>query len=188
VIDEYLVNWDYLTRILEDYGFVLLSDNEAERIGLSSSSGMFNVLYDLMKNNVNNNNNLKLKLGDAVNMKPYEKEISFLNRYFVYKKIREVDEEKITKNFINKTFSEAITQEKLKIEENIITSPIKIIAKKPKKLNKKIIIIPGTEALEQETKEDIKEEVKEEVKEPPKPKIKSKAKPKQKKLIIHEEE
>lgn len=150
IIDEYLVNWDYLTRILEDYGFILLSNNEAERMGLPSSSGMFNILYDLMKNNVNNNNNLKLKFGDAINMKPYEKEISFLNRYFVYKKIREVDSEKITKNFINKTFSQAITEEK-------INSSIQII-RKPKKLNKKIIIIPGTEALEEEENIELKQE------------------------------
>ena len=130
IFDEYLVNYNYLTRILENYGFVLLSNDEAKQLGMPSSSDMFNVLYNVMMQQTQ-----KTKLGEALHLKHYEKEISFLNRYFIYKKIRDVDSEKITKQFLDKTFSSNEINEYISLQENYII-------KKPIKLNKKIIIIP----------------------------------------------
>jgi hypothetical protein len=203
MIDEYLVNYEYLTRILEDFGFILVSDDEAKNIGFPSSTGMFNVLYNMMMNEVNKNNNLKLKYGNALNMKSYEKEISFLNRYFIYKKVREVDSEKLTRIFINKTFSEAIlldNKEELKMDDDLLYGVKQNKINKPKKINKKIILIPGTEALENEdallyeVKDKIEENLiteKEKIKEKPKTERRKKlikTKEKNVKLIIEDED
>jgi chromosome segregation ATPase len=61
----------------------------------------------------------------ALNMKPYEKEISFLNRYFIFKKIRNVDAEKIMTNLMNELpeevqYEEENTQELQKTMSQLV--------------------------------------------------------------------
>ena len=88
---EYLVNFNYLTQLMENYGFVLLKQDEARELNLPNSSGMFNELYSFMEQEVQRNKQKSAEYGYALNMAPYEKQISFYNRYFVFKKIRDVD-------------------------------------------------------------------------------------------------
>jgi len=38
---EYLVNFNYLNRILENYGFVKLTSDELKELGLNNSVGSF---------------------------------------------------------------------------------------------------------------------------------------------------
>jgi hypothetical protein len=156
VIDEYLVNFDYLLRVAEDYGFIIISTEEARSMELPNGSGMFSELYTLMvEESQKKPKSFILKLGDALKMSPQEKKISFLNRYFVFKKIREVDSQKIFTNFINKTFSEVMEEEQF-IKK--ITKP------KIRKINKKIIIIPATEEInEKEMKPEEEGEGEEEI-------------------------
>jgi len=85
---EYLVNFDYLTRILELYGFVLLNVDELREKNIYSSVGDFNILYENMKTLVDNDKTKSKQFGEALNMSSEEKTISFLNKYFIYKKIR----------------------------------------------------------------------------------------------------
>ena len=47
---EYLVNFDYLTSVLENYGFVPLSLEELNKINLTQSIGSFEYLYNNMQN------------------------------------------------------------------------------------------------------------------------------------------
>ena len=47
-IREYLVNFDYLVRILENYGFVVLSDSELKDINMPSSITNFETMYNQM--------------------------------------------------------------------------------------------------------------------------------------------
>jgi hypothetical protein len=82
---EYLVNFNYLNRVMENYGFELLSHNEAARLNMPVSSGNFSILFTKMLNEKNT------KYGKAHSMSENEKAISFLNRFFIYKKIRQVD-------------------------------------------------------------------------------------------------
>lgn len=98
---EYLVNFDYLKRIMDDYGFVLVSKKEAEHMGLPSGSGLFNELYVQMQNEITRSPDKKNEYGDAYNMSPEEKQISFMNRYFVFKKVRNVNTDAV-KNIIEK--------------------------------------------------------------------------------------
>tara|TARA_B100001059_G_scaffold7123_1_gene5927 strand:- start:609 stop:4085 length:3477 start_codon:yes stop_codon:yes gene_type:complete len=88
---EYLVNFDYLNRLMENYGFVLLNKSECLNIGIPSSVGSFRQLYGLLEQENKKNPKNVLKYGEAINMTPEEKQISFYNNYFIYKKIRNVD-------------------------------------------------------------------------------------------------
>ena len=76
---EYLVNFGYFTRVMENYGFRPLTNAEAKEIGMPAGIGNFKQLYEERKYNMNAS----------------ERKISFYNNYFIFKKIRSVDAEKV---------------------------------------------------------------------------------------------
>ena len=94
-ISEYLVNYTFLERTLLNYGFVLIDEKYAKSKGLPSGTAMFGDLYNAIKNRNSNMNSGTY--GKGMQMESYEKTISFLNRYFVYKKVRDVDTIQLTK-------------------------------------------------------------------------------------------
>jgi hypothetical protein len=96
-IQEYLVNFDYVKRIMEDYGFVLVFKNECIKMGLPDSTGMFSELFANMENDIKRNSTLVDEYGKSNFMTEEEKQISFMNRYFVFKKVRNVNTDKIAK-------------------------------------------------------------------------------------------
>ena len=103
---EYLINFDYLQRIMENYGFKLLTRDEAKSIGLPEGSGLFSELYNLMQDEVKRSPFKKEEYGSALDMNPNEKKISFLNRYFAFKKISHVNAEKVALELIDETVAE----------------------------------------------------------------------------------
>ncbi len=103
---EYLVNFDYMERIMENYGFKLMTREEAKEHGLPNGTGMFNELFVLMEEEVKRNRLKQNEYGDALSMNSYEKKISFLNRYFIYKKIATVNAEKISIELIEEGIDE----------------------------------------------------------------------------------
>ena len=103
MFSEYLINFDYLQSIMENYGFRLLTRDESHLIGLPQGSGSFTELYNNMLEDIARNKFNKRKYGDAFNMSVYESRISALNRYFVYKKINNVNAEKVASNIIEET-------------------------------------------------------------------------------------
>jgi hypothetical protein len=141
VISEYLVNFDYLDRVLNNYGFKLIDREEANSIGLPEGSGLFSELFVNMTEEVKKNKNKEKDYGNALNMTEYEKKISFLNRYFVYKKIRNVNTEKIQMEFgdYNPSEIDNDANESLKAVE-IAKQTEKQIKPKIRKINKKLII------------------------------------------------
>jgi len=88
---EYLVNFDYLERLMENYGFVTLTRDECKELGIPASVGSFQQLYGAMENEIDKNPRKKNDYGQAYKMSSKEKQISFYNNYFIYKKIRNVD-------------------------------------------------------------------------------------------------
>tara|TARA_B100000035_G_scaffold28679_2_gene22089 strand:- start:1849 stop:5142 length:3294 start_codon:yes stop_codon:yes gene_type:complete len=90
VFREYLVNYDYLDRIMENFGFVHISQKECEELNIPGDDFMFKSLYNYMHDEVKLKKIKEKDIGTSLNMKDYEKEISFLNRCFIYKKIRSV--------------------------------------------------------------------------------------------------
>jgi len=88
-IMEYLVYFEYFQRLMQDYGFELIKQEEANRIGFPSASDTFESLYNSMKKEAKHKN---IFIRDAQKMSNHEKEISFLNRYFIFKKVTELSQ------------------------------------------------------------------------------------------------
>jgi len=97
---EYLVNFNYLVEMLSNYGFVLITKDEASQMGLPNNSGMFSELYEYMKNEIKRNPRREADYKEAPFMSAIEKSLSFLNRYFIFKKTTNVDAGKISKMFL----------------------------------------------------------------------------------------
>jgi hypothetical protein len=95
-ISEYLVNFEYFNTMMERFGFQLA--DKTRDLGdktFSSGSGLFSSLfYDMEKQVKETNKNKTTKFNKfefAQQMSNNEKKISFLNRYVIYRKIRNVD-------------------------------------------------------------------------------------------------
>lgn len=91
MFSEYLVNFDYLTRLMENYGFTPLTKDEAKNLDFVSGIGSFSLLFDKMNKTLKKDRKSKDLYGTAPKLNANEKKISFLNNYFIYKKRRPVN-------------------------------------------------------------------------------------------------
>ena len=150
-LPEYLVNFDFLTLTMDKYGFSLITRDEARNMGLPEGSGMFQELYNEMKQEIKKNPKKEKDYKDAVNMKSYEKDISFLNRFFVYKKVSTRNAEKLTKSLLEQLPDE-IEFEKVgtMLARESVKEAEEILKPKAKKLNQKIKL-QGSEEKEKKT-------------------------------------
>ena len=165
--DEYLVNFEYLTRLMENYGFQVLSDVDAQRMGLPSGCGLFEDLYNQMMKEHRRGGRAKHdrssgEYGTAHMMTDMEKEISFKNRYFVFKKMSAVNLDKVaagsdaTDEVVQQVHEEEEEQEEEEgeqesgdkeeeAEEAVVPTPrkrvITVVRRKPRKLNKSIVLV-----------------------------------------------
>jgi mRNA (guanine-N7-)-methyltransferase len=98
VFPEFLVNFKFLEDTMKSYGFELLPRADAHSMGLPSGSEMFDKLFYRMVQECKTGD--AAKYGRAVNMTDSEKQISFLNRYFIFKKLRAVNADKLTNEFM----------------------------------------------------------------------------------------
>ena len=133
---EYLVNFEYFTQLMEDYGFNLITDEEAKQLGIFKGTSMLSDYYDYLRSDIQLSKDFKKQYNTSINMSTSEKKISFLNRYFIFKKVRNVDTNKISKVLIK---SSSINEEPAIVEKEEI--PNIIIKPKAKKLKKEKIII-----------------------------------------------
>jgi hypothetical protein len=136
---EYLVNYDYLTQLLENYGFVLLNRDELKGAAISESTGLFTNLFTRMNNDIKRNSAMARDFGDAQNMTAGERQISFLNRYFIYKKVRNVDTENVFLGLTNKTLAEEQVEEEetKRAQEEVLHVNKTLIEKEPMKVKGK---------------------------------------------------
>jgi hypothetical protein len=104
---EYLVNYKYLTRLLENYGFKLVTSKEALSMGMPSGSGMFKELFDTMNKEIKRKK--KHNYGLAPDMSKEQKKISFLNKYFVYKKTHNVNAETVSRDLLSQTLEDEMS-------------------------------------------------------------------------------
>ena len=161
--DEYLVNFDYFIRIMENYGFQIIQDQDAADLGFPSGSGLFEELFNDMNKKIKVQPRTKNNYGTAQNMSDNEKEISFKNRYFIFKKTSNVNIDRVVaeeeasepiSNVLEKISSTMKDDSLAKIEkketdtvvENTDTENVKqtkkkkITVKRPRKLNKSITL------------------------------------------------
>lgn len=163
LLPEFLINFDYLNRIMEDYGFKLIDRDEAQNLGLPEATGLFSELFMTMIEEIKRNKYRENDLGDAAKMTEFEKKISFLNRYFVYKKVRHVNEEKIEielgeyqeeERVMNQSIAKtSVEKSKTSVEKSKSVSKIR-------KLNTKLVLVPATEALEEKEVKETKKRTK----------------------------
>jgi hypothetical protein len=168
---EYLVNFNYLERVMENYGFKLITRDEAKTLGLPEGSGLFVELYNQMNDELKRNPFKRNDYGLAQEMTANDQKISFYNRYFVFKKIRNVNAEKVALESIDETQLEKIREKKRKGE----TLGYKKKESKPKEhtlekkkgkarsLNRRILLVDSSE---QEKAEKAEKEEREEKDEP----------------------
>jgi hypothetical protein len=91
MIREYLVNYTYLERAMEVYGFQLMRPEEARERGFPGASGFFEDLHTQLEEDVRRYPRAGRDYGDALRMTAVERDISFLNRYVIFQKVRQVD-------------------------------------------------------------------------------------------------
>ena len=109
---EYLVNYEYLTRIIENYGFVLLERDEARSLGLPESIGNFDQLFYEMQSQIKHRRIRPSDVQSAPDMTPDEKKISFLNKFFIFKKVREVNAEEVSRVLTGSSLGQVNLEEK----------------------------------------------------------------------------
>ena len=151
-ISEYLINFDYFDRVMESYGFKIISREEAKEFGFPEGSGLFSELFMNMLEEIKKNKYKEKDYGNAAQMNAFEKKISFLNRYFIYKKMIEVNTLKVqielgeySESEMNRNAIESVHAERVGKE---VTRP----SAKPKirKLQKKLVLVQATEAMEEQ--------------------------------------
>jgi len=149
---EFLVNYDYLNRAMENYGFKLITRDEAIAIGVPEGSGLFSELFMTMQEEVKRMKIKEKDYGKALQMNAYEKKISFLNRYFIYKKIRNVNAAKVELESVQDTEPNVINtlvQSKKAVKET--KKMVKAAAPKMRKLDRKLTL----EEASSETKKEV---------------------------------
>ncbi len=182
---EYLVNFDYFNRVMQAYGFEVISREEANEAGLPEGSGLFSELFINMLDEISKNKFKSKDYGQAPNMSRTDKKISFLNRYFVYKKVRTVNTEAIQLELGEYNETEALRNAvETRNAQTVAKEEVAKIKPKVRKLSKKLMLVAATEALEPQT--ELAQETKEKVSKKTKPAAK-KTKPAAKKLLIIED-
>ena len=119
---EYLVIFEYFTKILEAFGFIPCPEKDLERFGLKNPIGSFEDLFDLMTNDIKENKFLKKNLGQALDMTKAEKFVSFLNNYYVYKKHHNVNTQTVENSLYG--IQDAITPEEREQHQTIVDQSI----------------------------------------------------------------
>lgn len=114
---EYLVNFEYFIEMMHKYGFDLLRKEEYMHMGFQESTGYFQNLYKEMKQEIKRTG--ATNYGVADQMTPNEQKISFLNRYFIFKKVREISQAQI-KLLMDGVLETPLIEEKMIVEEKEI--------------------------------------------------------------------
>ena len=113
---EYLVNFDYLTQLLENYGFDLVTPEEAETTltqpmpdGTATFDGMYHQMEIECKKKRDESGGgggewdrrCQQEYGSALYMSAEEKQISFYNRYFIFRKNRNINAKRLKNSFLS---------------------------------------------------------------------------------------
>ena len=131
------------------YGFEVINREEAQDLGLPDGSGLFSELFSNMLDEISKNKFKAKDYGKSQDMTTYEKKISFLNRYFVYKKIRTVNTENVELELGEYEESSANRNKETQHAQEVAEEYVKKIKPKVRKLTKKLFLVPATEAIDE---------------------------------------
>ena len=135
---EYLVNFDYFKEVLELYGFEMIDGDECKEFGIFTGVDSFQRLFNKMKNDIENREMHVKKIGEALNMTDYEKKVSFLNNYFIFKKVRNVDASNVFKVQLDKA-NDVLDKNKEKIRK--MKDNLRVVKRNVVKLKRKITLV-----------------------------------------------
>ena len=130
---EYLVNFDYFIQTLEHYGFVPISEEEYNKFHLPGAVNSFSELFKSMNFEIKSKKIKKENVGAAQNLSSEEKKISFLNNYFIFKKIRNPDAKTIANTLISNVKDIQFDNNQSKLTKSTIIPKRKDIKKLKKK-------------------------------------------------------
>jgi len=119
--------------MMENYGFALLGKRDIPK-GLPNGTGLFGELFAYMESETRMDTRRLPDYKNAHLMTSDEKQISFMNRYFVFRKTHNVDAEKIHRAVTHKNISE------LELE-SVVVEPETTKPKVIKATRKKIAIV-----------------------------------------------
>jgi hypothetical protein len=150
VFREYLVNYEYFKKIMFDYGFVPITKQEAKHMNMPDGSGLFSELYTFMMNEIKRDPRKREEYGTAMNMSNEERRISFMNRYFIFRKVRDVDARRLDEiigkrmELVEQVGVEGVEakeeEDDAKVEEaKTDEAPIQVFAV-PKKIKRKAVL------------------------------------------------
>jgi len=145
---------------MENYGFVLITNEEARQLGLPNASGLFSELFAVMENELKQNPRRKPEYKNAMYMTNAEKSLSFMNKYFVFKKMTSVKAQEIEKQFLNKSDWDLKQDEELLDLNNQIDREIRnqpAFSGKIRKLKAKIVLNKYISPVEKNTNDENEE-------------------------------
>jgi hypothetical protein len=148
VFREYLVNFEYFIRIMEDYGFVLVTKQEARNIDMPNGTGLFSELFSYMETEISRRPSKEADYGTALQLSAEERRISFMNRYFMFRKVRNIDVKKmfdvITKQheLIDRIGEKGIAELAKQTESLDVDVAAAVAAAAPKKIKRKLVLKP----------------------------------------------
>jgi hypothetical protein len=120
---------------------------------LPEGSGMFSELFNAMENEVKRHPEKESDYKDALSMRDYEKDISFLNRFFIYKKTSTRNAEKLTRSLLDQLpGEEELELAGTMLAREAVEKAEELVKPKAKKLSGKLKLQEATEALEEAPK------------------------------------
>jgi hypothetical protein len=114
VLKEYLVNFSFLTDVMREYGFELVNGLSKSPY-LTNATGMFKDIYKKVEQ-YSKTRTIK-NIGYTLTMLSHEKDLSFVNRYFIFKKMRHVDK-RITKTIQDPKYNIKKNKKKILIKSS----------------------------------------------------------------------
>lgn len=147
VFREYLVHYEYFKKVMFDYGFVPVSKQEARHMNMPDGSGLFSELYTFMLNEIKRDPKKREDYGTAMNMSNEERQISFMNRYFMFKKVRQVDAKRLDEiigkrvELVDELGLEAVNAKEQEQEPEVTNEEMPVPLLVPKKIKRKVNLV-----------------------------------------------
>ena len=131
---EFLVNFDYLNQLMESYGFVVAPVKDVKKMGFNKSIGSFSDLFDDMEEDIESKKIKKADIGDALIISTKEKRLSFLNNYFIYKKVHSVNAAQEELHYTAKDLQQVDSSKEIDEDDSPTPKQVRKIKKYKKKV------------------------------------------------------
>ena len=145
--DEYLVSFPYFVERMKEAGIELLTESELKEIGLKHSTNLFSESYEMSK-----------KVGRNYVMTDAVKQFSFLNRWFIFRKKKQINiEQEVNEADYIPIVSEKVTSTNRKTALNKVLEKEATAIEIPKN-QPTLIVTKEAEKYEAEAEKEVEKE------------------------------